>query len=319
MAAVGLTLAPALAAQTGATGVGSQFELVFWQSVATSEDIGQYEAYLSRYPEGTFAALARAKIERLRPAPPRTPTSQPTVAQPPAPSSAVKPTGGQAPLAAGAPVAVATPRVDIPVTPAVPAPSPDPAISQAPASAASATPLAAAPPPAAPATAALDAALAPAPAANASPSPPSQLSLAQQLAALAQSQGRAPAGAAGGRTIPAPPVLRAPDPVVLPPHFCSAVERNAFYDEHFTPSKDVADDNNRLAIAHLQALQRLYDELGQRGDPDGQNAVAAESKGYQPVAAGAYQASAAYEQLFQSMMAVPIADCAAVPPKAGKP
>ena len=154
-------------------------------------------------------------------------------------------------------VAVATPRVDIPVTPAVPAPSPAPAISQAPASAASASPLAAAPPPARPATAAPDTAPASAPVTAATPSPPSQLSLAQQLAALAQSQGRAPAGgAAGGRAIPAPPVLRAPDPVVLPPHFCSAVERNAFYDEHFTPSKDVADEKYDVAIA---AAKGRYD------------------------------------------------------------
>ncbi len=310
--ALSLALASALAAQTGATGVGSQFELVFWQSVASSEDIGQYEAYLSRYPEGTFAALARAKIERLRPAAPaRVPTGQPAVPQPGNPSSAI---------AVAAPAAV-PPRIDGPAAPTVTAPRAEPV--NAPASpmttqattAEIAAPVPAPPPVPMPATAQS----APAPAT--APGPASELSLAQQLAALAQSQGRATTSpaVASGQGGPVPPVLRVPDPVVLPPHFCSAVERNAFYDEHFTPSKDVADDNNRLAIAHLQTLQRLYDELGQRGDPDGQNAIAAQSKAYQSIAAAAYQASAGYEQLFQNMMAVPIANCAAVPPKPGKP
>ncbi|MFM9935452.1 MAG: hypothetical protein ACKVOL_04565 [Novosphingobium sp.] len=48
------------------TGVGSQFEMVFWQSVDTGADPALYEAYLSKYPNGTFAAVARAKMARLR-------------------------------------------------------------------------------------------------------------------------------------------------------------------------------------------------------------------------------------------------------------
>ncbi|MDE2621429.1 MAG: hypothetical protein KGL54_14815, partial [Sphingomonadales bacterium] len=136
LVALVVSLAPALAtplaAQTGATGVGSQFELVFWQSVATSEDIGQYEAYLSRYPEGTFAALARAKIERLRPAPPRPPIGQLPASQPVVPRTAAPPTDAQAPLAGPAPVAVATPRVDLAVIPAAPAAGPDPVPGKAP-------------------------------------------------------------------------------------------------------------------------------------------------------------------------------------------
>lgn len=48
-----------------ATGVGSQFELTFWQSIAASDDPGQYEAYLAQYPNGTFSALAHAKIAAL--------------------------------------------------------------------------------------------------------------------------------------------------------------------------------------------------------------------------------------------------------------
>jgi hypothetical protein len=46
-------------------GVGSQFEMVFWQSVASSDDRAQFEAYLSQYPSGTFASLARAKIAAI--------------------------------------------------------------------------------------------------------------------------------------------------------------------------------------------------------------------------------------------------------------
>lgn len=47
------------------TGVGSQFELIYWQSIAASEDAGQFQAYLEQYPNGTFSALARAKIAAL--------------------------------------------------------------------------------------------------------------------------------------------------------------------------------------------------------------------------------------------------------------
>src|SRR5688500_13553898 len=49
----------------GTNGVGSPFELAFWQSIATSDDRMQYEAYLAQYPAGTFSGLARAKIAAL--------------------------------------------------------------------------------------------------------------------------------------------------------------------------------------------------------------------------------------------------------------
>lgn len=62
-----LLSATAVTAQTPPfTGVGSQFEMVYWQSVDTGADPTLYEAYLSKYPNGTFAALARAKLARLR-------------------------------------------------------------------------------------------------------------------------------------------------------------------------------------------------------------------------------------------------------------
>ncbi|MBC2669154.1 hypothetical protein ACFOON_09285 [Novosphingobium piscinae] len=349
LALAAVALASPAAAQSGGTGVGSQFELVFWQSVATSEDVGQYEAYLSRYPEGTFAPLARAKIERLRPqsvarasqpaqsqpAPPQPVPTQPVPTQAAAPSPASPSPASPPPAAAPAvatPIMPAPPAVSVAAAP--PAPAPAPAIAVAPVAPA---PTVAMAPPSAPVAAATPAALpaaAPAPATTPppvpapattpgpapSPAPAAPLTLAAQLAALAQSQGRTePAAGASGptRSLPTAPVLRSAEPVALPARFCSAVERNAFYDERFTPAKDAADENNRKAIAHLQALQRLYDDYGRQGDPDGQNAVAAESKAYQGIAATAYQASAAYEQLFQAMMAVPIADCAPPAPAKG--
>ena len=71
-------------------GVGSQFEMVFWQSIDSGNDPALYEAYLGRYPDGTFASVARVKIAKLRQAsggavvpdrgPDRVPVSAPTPA-----------------------------------------------------------------------------------------------------------------------------------------------------------------------------------------------------------------------------------------------
>jgi formylglycine-generating enzyme required for sulfatase activity len=69
-----------------------QFELAFWNSVKDSKQVSDYEAYLHAYPKGRFAALARARIQQLKAAPPQAaapaPTQQP--AQPP-PAQAAKP------------------------------------------------------------------------------------------------------------------------------------------------------------------------------------------------------------------------------------
>lgn len=59
-ATTGDTTAPVV---TGSTAVESEMvELAFWQSVETSGDAGEYQAYLDRYPAGTFAALAQARF-----------------------------------------------------------------------------------------------------------------------------------------------------------------------------------------------------------------------------------------------------------------
>jgi formylglycine-generating enzyme required for sulfatase activity len=43
-----------------------QYELAFWDSIKDSDHAADYEAYLQAYPKGRFAALAKARIERLR-------------------------------------------------------------------------------------------------------------------------------------------------------------------------------------------------------------------------------------------------------------
>jgi hypothetical protein len=122
LAAVALPLS-ALAQTTSATGVGSQFELTYWQSVESGSDPALYEAYLTQYPNGTFAPVARVKLAKLRlsqPTPlPSVPPVQPVVVQPaPAPPAAIQP--------APAPALVPAPAPIIAVAPA-PAPAPGPA------------------------------------------------------------------------------------------------------------------------------------------------------------------------------------------------
>jgi formylglycine-generating enzyme required for sulfatase activity/uncharacterized caspase-like protein len=43
-----------------------QYELTFWDSIKDSNYASDYEAYLKAYPNGRFAALAKARIERLQ-------------------------------------------------------------------------------------------------------------------------------------------------------------------------------------------------------------------------------------------------------------
>jgi formylglycine-generating enzyme required for sulfatase activity len=48
-----------------------QYELTFWESIKDSTHSSDYEAYLQAYPNGRFAALAQARIQRLRAAAPK--------------------------------------------------------------------------------------------------------------------------------------------------------------------------------------------------------------------------------------------------------
>jgi adenylate cyclase len=67
--------APAIAEDaaptSGATVVDPMaIELAFWESIKESEKAGDFQAYLERYPEGTFAVLARSRAADLRKAEP---------------------------------------------------------------------------------------------------------------------------------------------------------------------------------------------------------------------------------------------------------
>lgn len=54
-----------------------QFELEFWSSVKNSDDLADFQAYLDKYPQGQFEALARRRIDRLKEAVPVKPTATP--------------------------------------------------------------------------------------------------------------------------------------------------------------------------------------------------------------------------------------------------
>lgn len=84
----GFSLTPALA-QAG--GAGDAAEIAFWDSVKSSTSPAEVQAYLDRYPNGTFAALAKIRLRNLQggtTAAPQTPPPGPTPsARVPAPPS----------------------------------------------------------------------------------------------------------------------------------------------------------------------------------------------------------------------------------------
>jgi formylglycine-generating enzyme required for sulfatase activity len=95
-----------------------QVELTFWDSVKDSSHASDYEAYLQAYPNGRFAALARARVERLKAAAPKTETPKAA----PAPSPAPVPPPAQAPAQEKPrPPAVKRPADAPPATPTEPA------------------------------------------------------------------------------------------------------------------------------------------------------------------------------------------------------
>ncbi|MCY1672402.1 hypothetical protein OVA07_15450 [Novosphingobium sp. SL115] len=234
-------------ANGASNGVGTPFELTFWQSVAGSDDPALYEAYLQQYPAGTFSALARVKVTNLRK----------TVVETPVP--------------AAGPVVAAV------VTAVAPA-----AVSAAP-----------------PAPDASDAAL---------------------LAELAKSQdvdaGIAQVAATQGFALPRRPLLNDVVDLPLPAAFCSAEQRNAFHEARYKPVLEQARANNAAAVAHMKALQDLYDSHQLARDPAPMNALAAEARDYQQqVAAVTYSRQAALVRQFDAIMAVPVTACQVVASK----
>ena len=98
-----------------------QYELTFWDSIKNSNYASDYEAYLKAYPNGRFATLAKARIERLQatasapapgaapavapPAPPAASKAQAAAAQPGHAVAASGPAPAPAPATPSAPVA----------------------------------------------------------------------------------------------------------------------------------------------------------------------------------------------------------------------
>lgn len=72
-----------------------QYELAFWDSIKDSNFASDYDAYLQAYPKGRFAALAKARLERLRaaatPAPPAAPAAKAAPERVPAPATPAAP------------------------------------------------------------------------------------------------------------------------------------------------------------------------------------------------------------------------------------
>ncbi|RKT22780.1 formylglycine-generating enzyme required for sulfatase activity [Paraburkholderia sp. RAU2J] len=97
-----------------------QYEITFWNSIKDSNYPADYEAYLKAYPNGRFATLAHARIDRLRAAasaPTPAPAPAPQAAHPAAPTSAP---AQERPRTASAPNPTPTPSAAAPAAPIAP-------------------------------------------------------------------------------------------------------------------------------------------------------------------------------------------------------
>ncbi|WP_420384066.1 hypothetical protein [Novosphingobium sp.] len=298
-------------AQVGAggvsTGVGTPFELAFWQSIDSSNDPSLYDAYLAHFPNGTFSDIAHAKIISLRG----------RVSAPATPALTV-PIAPQLQPVAASPDATAV-RVMQPAVPVV-------------------QPIAAPAPVVGPIAPPSQVAVAPAVATTAPPAG----TLGQLLAALAVSQSNDAGGGAAPQqavlqsanlvsgpaqmasapapmaphptavsfAMPAQPALSPVPAVAFPASFCSAEQRNAFHDQVYAPSVGTAKHNNEAAAAYLRQLQALYDQYQTSRDPDTMNAIVVAARQYEQVAQTTYSMQASLVRQFGTLMAVPVVACA---------
>lgn len=289
-AALAAQTAPALqpAAAVNAApsnGVGSAFELTFWQSVDGSNDPAVFDAYLARYPDGTFRGLARVKMAALKRARGMEPAgSQPAVVQPAVAAPAPAPAVVLAVLPEAAPAIMVPATATSQTADRVESNAVIPPAEQS-------TPLARL-------LAQLRGKDAATPAEVAQPAAP----VAQPVSATA-----APANHyASARPVKLP----VPD-VLLPGHFCSADARNAFHNNAYRPAVEAARYNNEAAVIYLRQLQQTYDR-GQLGrDTAMLNAISAEARAFQAEAAEAYTIQAALVRQFDALMAVPLRTCMA--------
>ena len=113
-----------------------QYEITFWNSIKDSNYPGDYEAYLKAYPNGRFAPLAHARIDRLRAAGTTTAPSAATPATPATPAAPSTPAASPAPQAAQPmPAPAPAPSAPIPKPPpsaAAPATAPAAAVASKP-------------------------------------------------------------------------------------------------------------------------------------------------------------------------------------------
>lgn len=65
MARVGLLVAAVVSAVTPSSLAQSREGSSLWDSVKTSQDADDYKAYLDKYPDGTYAPLAKRRISAL--------------------------------------------------------------------------------------------------------------------------------------------------------------------------------------------------------------------------------------------------------------
>ena len=263
-------------AQVG-NGVGTAFELAFWQSVTGSDDATMYEAYLQQYPAGTFSALARAKVASLR--------------------------KGAAP--AVAPIPVPAPAIPVPAAPQPMMSTPVSSALQAPASPAPLVVARIAPAPLQPV------ASQPARIQNEAAQAAADVALLAELAKSQEVSGATlQVAVAQGFALPARPLQNEVPALTLPPAFCSAEERNTFHETRYKPVMELARANNAAAVAHMQRLQQDYDRFQLARDPTPMNVIAAEASAYQQeVAAIAYNRQVAMVQQFDAIMAIPLGGC----------
>ncbi len=294
-------------ARAGATtnGVGSQFELVFWQSVQSSDDPAMFDAYLAQYPEGTFSKLAKLRIAAFaRAAAPRAEPVQPAPLLAPVPAPVPAAPAGNAALApapfAATPLA-ATPLAATPAALAAPAAAPSAVAAPPPAGIA---PVVTAPPVATP--------VAGSQAGVAAVNEPASYIVGNTaaLGLLARTQSVAASGAVRP-SIPARAQMEQVPVLTLPPQFCSAEERNAFHSGSYLPALATASRNNSKAVAYMASLQQLYDGFRHDQDTISLNAIVADSQAYHPVALAAMEAENRFVGLFGQLMAVPVRTCEA--------